>query len=379
MRHLLPVLGILLAAAPGVSQEKAKPYPENVAITTTMEAVSAWPEFQRVEPSVPRLEKAAENLFTAIPRGPLPEPKLYGTEVRDPAQRRARELLLTLTPETAGDPNLWRLQPDLPDKVSQEFGISLARGIPDTSSTTGFSYRDPRAGVEFRVRDGVAVPFRLSIMEREPGDWLPKVRDRESWERLASDLYRKAFGEAPFGDKAELWYLHPDQVEFHWRDRWQGLPLPPQYDASVRISEYSPTRKWSLTLERGLNAAAAASLQKGLSKLSFKVTPREAVAIAARNWQAAWPDQSQDVSIEGVSFVLFGTANQGGEFIGGINRCTFYSDPEAAKRLNGGEPLLGMWLLSLHRSGWYDKVLMWVAADTGRVTKVYGAQGLGRK
>ena len=329
-----------------------------------------------MEPTVPRLDKAAKNLIPAIPRGPFPEPKFYGADVRDAAQRRARQLLRTLTPETAGDENLWLVPSEhLPERVSEEFGVSLARGTPHPS---GFSWSDPRAGVEFRVRDGVAVPIRISILEREPGDWLPKVRDRESWDQLASDLYRKAFGEAPVGDKAELTVLHPDQVEFHWRARWQGFPLPPHYDASVRISEYSPTRKWSLFLKRGVDAATAVSRQKGLSQLSFNVTPREAAAIAARNWQASWPDESRDVGITGVSFTLFSAEDLGGCFIGAINRGTFYADPETGKRLRGGDPILGMWVLSLHRSGWLDRVTVWVAADTGRVTKIYGPQGLTR-
>jgi hypothetical protein len=353
-------LSILLSVLPSPS----KPVPEGVRIETTIEEVAAWPEYQEVKPTVPRLDKTADALIPDDPPGPFLEPTLY--EVRDAAQLRSRELLMTLIPETAGDPNVWRIQWDLPVKLPEEFHVSLARGTPAPSTTDGFSWSDPHATVIFRVRDGVPVPMEIVILGREPGAWLPKQQDRESWKRQASDFYRKAFREAPFGDEVELRYLHREQVEFHWRALWQNLPLPPEHDGLVQVREDSTTRRWNVTLKRGLDSAAADSLRKGLSRLSFKVTPREAVAIAARNLQGAWPDQPRDVGIHGVSLTLFSAGDLGDFFIGGIDRWTFYSDPEAATRLRGGEPVLGMWVLSVGR------MTMWVAADTGRVTKIDG-------
>jgi hypothetical protein len=363
-----------LAAAACLGQDATRTPPRNEVVDATLDEVAGWPEYEKAETTVPRLEGNGKR----FPPSPGKAPKIvripprYGMELLRPAFMLTRDLVFVIAPEADPDLDKWLPHGPIPAEVTDEFHTSL---LPKTQTTTRTQLGFPRIGVRFQVRDSKPVPVSVQLIGRLGGDWVPDRKDRKAWTDYATAIYSKVFGAPPRGELLVRW-AGGTETELIWFDRWRGIGLPGKFAASVKIRDSADKNTWDFFLERGLDADASAALMKGLDSLDFKVTPREAMAIAAKNWKAALPTKAQQVGMKGAFFEL----GPAGPFVyrGGINRETYYFDPDATDRLQSGELLFGVWSVYLSGPGWDDRVRVLVAADTGRVVQFYGPQGLDR-
>lgn len=125
--------------------------------------------------------------------------------------------------------------------------------------------------------------FKLS---KPPRDGLSKVNGRQ-FLKYASRLYIDAFGVEPLGEPQFYWggdgmKLSQSESVFWWV-KVEGVSLVKR--SSVQIVK-NKKDLWNITIGRGVNKKEVAAVKKIINKNSIKISHREAMAIALKNWKA---------------------------------------------------------------------------------------------